>query len=151
MCTQCSVPHQRPLGLLNCLLPLVDQVRDLPSLVSQSHLLRLQVLLPEVLLVLPLVPQVCIPFLWANFFFLFFFFTFRRCYVNHNLCIPNAYDRIHRCCHVLSLKWVVLSPYLKVLWIYFFIHDYRECFVHGSYLNIEIYFSELYTVGLPGT
>jgi hypothetical protein len=78
MFTQCSVPHQRLLGLLNCLLLLVEQVRDLPGspLVPHPRLLRLQVLLPEVLLLVLLVlvlPQVCIPFLWANLFFSYFF------------------------------------------------------------------------------
>ena len=74
MCTRCSVPHQRLLGLPNCLLRLVDQVRN-PLGQSQVHLysrqLPLQVRLPRVLLLLlgPLGPLVCALFQWISIHF----------------------------------------------------------------------------------
>jgi hypothetical protein len=73
-CTRCSVPHQRLLGLPNCPLRLVGQVKEVPDLFRAFRL-------PEgsrsrvprgLLFLLPVALLVCALFLWISQFSYFF-------------------------------------------------------------------------------
>ena len=101
MCTRCSVPHQRLLGLPNCLLRLVDQVQD-PGRPRSPRLLPVQPRVPRrAFLSLP-GPLVCAPFSVGQSFSYSTPLSFKCHYLNYILCIPDAFNS-HCCHHVMSL------------------------------------------------
>ena len=99
MCTRCSEPHRTPSDSPNYLLRLGGQVRDLLPL---SRLLCsppfLSQVLPLLLLVLGLLVCPSI-FCGPTFFSYVFPPRFKRCRINHSLCIPDVFNRIYRYYH----------------------------------------------------
>ena len=143
MCTRCSVPHQRLLGLPSCLLWLVEQVREFSGRILGLIYTHVYSVGTSPGATPTQSSSMCNPFSVGRCGFSYL--PSIRCYVNHNPCIPDVFDCIHCCYHVMSLRkvllWMDLLPKKKNIIIGQTVHHFSELLYSlafpGFILNAE--------------